>query len=246
MSRLVLTLALVVLFSVLAFAASADSGTYGTWSASAVSGAPTASYLGQTGLLITPTALVAPSLEGSIFYNKIESDPRRQAFYGVVLGLPEGLEASAVRLINVEPPASDPSDYRSVTCVNAKYQIPLDRLVAASSLWPKVALGVFDATDQVARVWYITLSRSFTITENPHSPLNLHLGYGNKNRGSGRLDGVFGGADFAVTADTLLQAEYDGNSLNAGVRYYPAKWACLDLGVVAGDLAWGGTINDEF
>jgi len=115
MSRLVVTLALVVMFSVLVLAASAASGGYGSWEAAAPTGQSPTSYLGPTGLLITPTALIAPPLEGAAFYHVIESEPRRQAFWGATLGLPDGFELTGTQLVNVEPLLSSPGVFRSET-----------------------------------------------------------------------------------------------------------------------------------
>jgi len=233
------------MFSVCVLAASASADTYGAWQGPPISSNPTASYLGQTGLLITPTAMIAPPLEGAIYYHKLQTDPRRQAFYGATVGLPGHLEVSALRMLNVESLPSSPGVFRNETVLNAKYQIPLGKLVG-NALMPKVAVGVFDVSNQVARVWYLALSRSVSLTQTNGAPINLHLGFGNKDSGDGRLDGLFGGLDYAAAPDSLLQAEYDGQNLNAGVRYFPARWISVDGAVIANDFAWGATASNIF
>ncbi len=246
MHRLFLTFGLALMFSVLPLAAFAQTDIYGDWATPPVSSAPTASYLGQTGLLITPTAMVAPPLQGAAFYHAIQSEPRRQALWGAVFGLPGDLEASVVRMVNVEPQEATPGVYRNETVLNGKYQIPLGRLTRTEGEMPKVALGIFDASNTVARVWYLSLSHAFPVEAESLNMVNLHAGWGNKDHGGGRLDGFFAGMDFAPSSDSLIQVEYDGVNLNGNIRYYPARWVSIDLGVVAEDFAWGATANTFF
>jgi hypothetical protein len=233
------------MFSVLVLAACAQSDPYGAWEGPPASNQPTTSYLGHTGLLVTPTAMIASPLAGAVYYHAVHSQPRRQAFYGATLGLPGDLEITGIRMVNVEPLLTSPDVFRSETVLSAKYQVPLAKLVRSSRA-PKVGVGVFDVSDQVARSWYLVLSQSLNLEENPHSPLTLHLGYAKKDEGGGRLDGIFAGMDFALSDEALFQAEYDGDNLNAGVRYYPVQWISVDGGVVAGNFAWGATVNSEF
>jgi hypothetical protein len=85
-----------------------------------------------------------------------------------------------------------------------------------------------------------------SLTQSSHAALNLHAGWGRANKRDTRLDGFFGGIDFAPFAQALMQVEYDAKDLNADVRFYPAPWLSLDAGVVANDFAWGLTLRSAW
>ncbi len=243
-SRLVLTLVLASMFAALCFTAAADPDLYGPLKAPGPGTNAVPSYLGSTGLLITPTAMVMPPLKAGGFYHQVRTDPH-QSFWGATVGLPGGLELSAARLKNLEPLPTAPEEYRSETVVNAKYQVPLGKMLG-NPLAPKVAVGVIDASNEVNRTYFLTLSRSFTLTQTDQAAINLHVGWGNTNKENTRLDGFFAGADFSPFRNALLQIEYDAKDLNAGIRLYPTPWLSLDAGVVNDDFAWGATARSEF
>jgi hypothetical protein len=222
-----------------------EGNVYGTWQGQSVSGYATPSYLGETGLLITPTALVQPSVQAAFTYHAIDSSPRRQSFYGATVGLLPGFEISALRMANIPPPASMPTDWRNETVLSGKYQVPLDTLLKVNDA-PKLALGVFDISNDADRVWYAVVTDSVSIQNSPQTIMNLHLGLAKKDHGDGQLDGLFAGFDVPVASDLLLQGEYDGENLNAGLRYYPAKWISVDGSVVGSNLAWGLTASTGF
>ncbi len=245
MSRyLALTLTLVCWFSLLSLTASAEDSLYSAWSGPGPSSNATASYLGATGLLITPTAMITPPLRVNGYFHEIRSDPH-QSFYGATLGLPGGLEISGTRLQKIEPLPGQPNQDRDETVVNAKYQIPIKAWLV-DAFAPKVAVGVFDAGNEVNRTYYLTVSRSFSLTQKSDAPLNLHVGWGHPNKDDTRLDGFFGGIDFAPFSKALVQVEYDAKDLNAGARFYPVPWLSLDAGVVANDFAWGLTLRSNW
>ncbi len=240
---LAVTLALVCWFCLCVSAATAQSSLYGSLTGSGPASNATPSYLGATGLMVTPTAMVAQPLKASGYWHQVRSDPA-QSFYGATVGLPGGLEISGVRLIDVEPLPSETTT-RDETVFNAKYQIPMGKLLL-DPLLPKVAVGVFDASNELNRVLYVTLSRSFSLTQDSNAPLNLHVGWGNAKVSDTRLDGFFGGLDFSPFSAALLQIEYDAKDINANLRYYPAPWLSLDAGVLANDFAFGATIRSEW
>ena len=242
--RLAATLALVCLFCLCALAVSADTSLYGPWSGPGPAANATASYLGATGLMITPTAMVAAPLKASAYYHTIRTDPD-QAFYGVTLGLVPGLEASGVHLQNLEPLPSAPTGHPNATVFNAKYQPPVASWLNEPQA-PKVAVGVNDVSNAVNRTLYVVLSKSFNAGQGPASAFNLHLGYGHANKDDTRLDGIFAGFDYAPISQALVQVEYDAKSINAGVRLYPAPWLSLDAGVVSNDLALGLTFRSDW
>lgn len=242
---LALTLALVVWFSFSILAVSAEEDSlYGAWAATGPASNATPSYLGSTGLLITPTAMVTAPWKVSGYFHEINSDDL-QTFYGLTVGLPAGLEVSGLWLQNLEPLPSDPDITRDETVLNAKWQLPLGP-VLGNPLAPKVAVGAFDATDEVNRTYYVAVSRSFSLVQNNQAPLNVHVGWGNAKVSGTRLDGFFGGVDLSPFPHALVQVEYDAKDLNAGLRYYPVPYGSLDVGVVAGDFAWGATLRSDW
>jgi hypothetical protein len=242
--RLAATLALVCLFCLCALAVSADSSLYGPSSVPGPTTNATTSYLGATGLMITPTAMVAAPLKASAYYHTIRTDPD-QSFYGVTLGLVPGLEASGVRLENLEPLPNAPTVHPSATVFNAKYVLPVASWLKEPQA-PKVAVGVNDASNAVNRTLYVVLSKGFFTSPGATTSFNLHLGYGHANKGDAPLDGLFAGFDYAPFSQALLQVEYDAKSFNADVRLYPAPWLSVDAGVVDNDLSLGLTLRSDW
>lgn len=242
--RLAVTLALLCLLCLCALAASADSSLYGASLTAGPVATATPSYLGATGLLITPTAMIAAPLKGAVYFHQIRSDPD-QSFFGVTLGLPLGLEVSGVRLENLEPLPTAPDDNPDATVFNAKWQVPLESWLK-TSMAPKVAVGAFDAGNEVNRTYYLALSRSFSLTQRNNTALNLHLGWGHPNKDDTRLDGLFAGFDFVPFSKALVQVEYDAKDINANIRFSPVPRVSLDLGVVADDFAWGATFRSDW
>ncbi len=247
MSRLVLTLGCIALFCFGALTASAAVDLYGTWEGPGAGSYATASYLGQTGLIVTPTAMIQPELKGAIFYHKLQAQPRRQDLYGATVGLPLDLEFSVLRVVNLEPlTAEEPDTWRQETLLNAKWQVPLGQVVG-NPLAPKLAVGVFDVSNLANRTWYGAISRSFSLLQDESTMITLHLGFGKADHGEdARLDGVFGGFDAQISKQLVLQAEYDAKDLNGGVRWYPIPSLSLDGSVIGGNFGWGATLNNAF
>jgi hypothetical protein len=194
--------------------------------------------------MITPTAMVAAPLKAGVYFHELRSDPD-QSFYGATLGLPGGLEISGVHLENLEPLPSAPTVHPDATVLNAKYQVPLGDWLNAPQA-PKVAVGVFDASNEVNRTFYLALSKGFTIPQSNNTALNVHLGYGHANHDDTRLDGLFAGFDFAPFSKAVVQVEYDAKTVNADIRLYPMPWLSLDAGEVANDLAFGLTLRSDW
>ena len=241
---LAVTLVLVCWFAFCVLTVSADDSLYGPLSSTGPASNSSPSYLGATGLLITPTAMIAAPLKASGYWHQVRSDPA-QTFYGATIGLPGGFEISGVRLTAIEPLPNETDATRDETVVNAKYQIPMGKLLL-DPLLPKVAVGVFDASNQVNRTYYVTVSRALSLTQTSNAALNLHAGWGHSNVDDTRLDGFFGGLDFSPFSAALLQVEYDAKDINANLRYYPAPWLSLDAGVLANDFAFGATLRSDW
>ncbi len=163
-----------------------------------------ASLLGPTGLILTPTAeslgTAQFNLGASAFFFEGADE---NAIYGNA-GLISGLEVGATR-VKVE-------DVDAETLLNAKLRLPQPLPVGLS-----LAVGVIDITDQVDSTPYLvashTIGAGLIPPVGPLSNPQVHLGIA-----SGIIDGLFGGV--SVNYDrTQLMAEYDGDNVNFGARF---------------------------
>ena len=75
--------------------------------------------------------------------------------------------------------------------------------------------------------------------------INAHLGFGDNEEEGGALDGVFGGVDFTVNKQAIIQTEYDGEHFNALVRWKIGHRLSVDGGAVDGDFTYGISFNTE-
>ena len=220
---------------------------YGPWQVEAPELEPTSSWVGFTGLIYTPTALISPPQNISGFVHEIKFSDRDRRIYGATVGLTPTLEVGAARVTNVPQPTATMS-YASETVLNFKYQANLGGLFD-NPLMPQMAIGTYDLSDQINRVNYIVLSQPVGLAEETVSPLpkmNVHLGYGNAERNGGPLDGLFAGIDFIPFEHALAQIEHDGEDLNGVLRYFPAPWLSLDAGIVSSEFTWGFSIDSGF
>ena len=60
------------------------------------------------------------------------------------------------------------------------------------------------------------------------------------------LDGIFGGVEFAVAEQGLLQADYDGDDLNVAYRHRVSDRLGVGVGIIDGDLALNVAVNTGF
>ncbi len=246
--RYTATVALTVsLIIALAAVCSGQGLIYGSWDEATPETEPTPSWYGYTGLVRTPTALISTpqKITGSAHQVKLDGETRK--VYAVTVGLMPTLEIGAARIENVLQDTLIPT-YATETVVNVKYEANIGGLFN-NPMAPKMAIGIFDISDQVNRTNYVVLSRSIGLAQGSASPLpqaNVHIGYAKAEREPAALDGIFAGVDFVAAQDTLAQIEYDGEDINGALRYYPAPWLSLDAGMVNSEFGYGFTINSGF
>jgi hypothetical protein len=245
MSHKLVTLVAVVMFSATAAIAFASEIAYPTFESPGLPISTTSSMLGPTGLLITPTAMIAPARSARLFYHEISADPKLQGFLGVTVPLTEDLEVSATQVANVEPLPAEPERYRNEIIVNMKYRVPFDKMLDNPQA-PKVAVGLIDANNQVDRVYYVAVSQPVPLDPAGKSAVTFHAGFGASDTGEGRLDGFFGGVDFVPFPRGLAQIEYDGDNTNAGVAYCPSPSVEVSTGMVNDDFTWGVSFLSNF
>ncbi len=208
---------------------------------------PNPSWYGYTGLVRTPTALISTPQKITGSAHQVEFDGENRGVCAATVGLMPTLEIGAARVENVLQDTPIPS-YATETVVNVKYEANIGGLFN-NPMAPKMAIGIFDISDQINRTNYVVLSRSIGLAQGSISPLpqaNVHIGYASAEREPATLDGIFGGIDFVAAEDTLAQIEYDGEDVNGALRYYPASWLSLDAGMVNSELGYGFTINSGF
>ena len=246
--RYTTTVALAVsLIVMIAVTCSGQGFIYSPWEAAAPETEVTPSWYGFTGLVRTPTALISTPQKITGSAHQVEFDGDHHGVYGATVGLMPTLEIGAARVEDVLQDTPIPT-YATETVVNVKYEANIGGLFN-NPMAPKMAIGIFDIGDQINRTNYVVLSRSIGLAQGSVSPLpqaSVHIGYASAEREPAALDGIFGGIDFVAAQDTLAQIEYDGEDINAALRYYPASWISLDAGMLNSELGYGFTINSGF
>lgn len=198
----------------------------------------TASWYGSTGLIVTPSAYIAPLLRVNGGYHQVQLDDYDQDLYSANVAVLSDLEVGISRVNNVVKP--DTEGTVNETVFNAKYRLPLGQWLGVGSVAPQVAVGVWDLSDQVNRDYYLVVSQSFGLSRSlPYTNVAAHVGYGQRELAGGSLDGLFAGFEFTPTQSTLLQVEYDADAWNAALRYQPIEWATVDVGVLDGEFGYG-------
>lgn len=181
---------------------------------------PSATVLGPTGLLLTPTADALGADEASIAVFGFEGGER--AAYVFNYGIRANLEAGFARYTDRE------------TVVNVKYnfQPETDGTVG-------VALGVLDVTDQVNSAIYIAASKKMETNLPGITNFRLHAGLaaGGDANTTLPLDGIFGGLSIDIAENILVMVEHDGNNVNAGGGILFGNFQAK-FGVVGDDQSW--------
>lgn len=239
-----LTVSLVVMLAVTCLA---QGFMYTPWDVPPPESQPGPSWYGYTGLVCTPTALISTPQKITGSAHRVEFDGDHYGVYGATVGLMPTLEIGAARIENVLQDTPIPS-YATETVVNVKYEANIGGLFN-NPVAPRMAIGIFDISDQVNRTNYFVLSRSISLTQGSASPLpqaSIHIGYARATRNPATFDGLFGGIDFVAAQDMLAQIEYDGENINGALRYYPASWISVDAGMLNSEFGYGFTINSGF
>lgn len=182
-------------------------------------------WLGQTGLLRTPTADALNSGDWNASFHYI-TDVASVAAANV--GLARGLEVGGVWY--------DQQNRRfSRFAASAKY-----RLISETPKGVGVAVGWWDVSNQVNSTLYGVVSK--TLTQVSGHPLRGHIGYG----GGVYRNNVFAGADLPLVPNLLAMLEYDGSDFNGGVRWGLPSGIRVDAGFVRQQLGIGASFNARF
>jgi len=201
---------------------------------------PGPSHEGISGLIRIPTADVIPDGSYRVGVSFIDSDYTRGAHSGrsdmiptfVNVGLLPGLELGFRLSIfpDVEPLRFPNWHYSTDRSVFAHYQ-----------LWPQhgnvpaVAIGAQDISfrddaEVVGRAEYIVATQQL-------GDLRIHLG-----RGTKRLSGLFGGAEYRLSPTLAVIGEYDTDWFNYGLRAAPDHSWRVDL-TLTDSRAIGGAVS---
>lgn len=205
---------------------------------------PVASWLGSTGVVFIPSALVGPAMSAQGYFHwikdvDVDSGESDVEIWGADVALTSNLEIGAVRV-----------DFRDTdvaeTLINAKYNLDLGRWTRNPSA-PEVAVGVRDATDELNRALYVVLTKEIQLRETEGvSQFSLSLGFGNTELDEGTLDGFFVGVELVPSPGFRLQGEYDGDAFNACLRFFPTRSLSLDIATIDGNLGLGATYRTGF
>ncbi|MCX7598934.1 MAG: hypothetical protein N2512_08725 [Armatimonadetes bacterium] len=208
---------------------------------------PAASWLGSTGLVFVPSALVGPPMSAQGYFHWIKdlegndsNDEDTDVYlWGADVAVTSNLEVGAVRV--------DPRDNGSgETILNAKYNLDLGRWTNNPAA-PEVAVGVRDLTDELSRTLYVVLTKNLELRETEGiSRFSLSAGFGSSEEDDSPLDGFFVGLELVPASGFRLQGEYDGDAFNACLRFYPVRNLSLDIATIDGSLGVGATYRSGF
>ena len=207
---------------------------------------PSSSWYGSTGLIFVPSASVVPAgkLAGGAHIAQLDSG--NQTAFTANISLMSDLEFGVSRINHVQPRGFGSTDFVDKTLFNAKYALELGSWFKIREL-PQVAVGVFDASDELNRTFYIVASKKFQIKEGGmFSSFTLHGGFGSTKHDTGALNGVFAGLEFPLFSGAQVQVEWDHAEYNAAFRYFPFQWLSLDAGVIDGNFAYGLSARSLF
>lgn len=180
-------------------------------------------WIGQTGLLRTPTA---DSLGAETGNAGVHFIPDRSTAITGNWALIRNLEVGGLALL---PRRGD----TRVTAL-AKYT-----LIPETERGIGLAVGWWDIFDQIDQTVYAVASKG--LGSLGRYPVRVHLG-----GGSGIYNGLFAGGDIALSRNLLGMVEYDGADMNGGIRYGLPSGIRLDLGWVNSKLGVGASINRGF
>lgn len=210
----------------------------------------TPSYLGPSGVIMTPDDKTVPHKQFWIGYHMFsnidfkDDDGSDLNVFHNQYGLTPNIE--------VGTSVVDQQDNGSDLAINAKW-----RFINETATIPAIAVGVLDvsgnAVDDDAS-FYLLFSKSLTrtateVTNAPSKPLRGTIGVG-----SGFFDGIFASLDWTYTPKLRLMAEivnggdfFDNTMVNAGLRYSVGSRLSLDLAAIDfGDIAFGINYRGSF
>jgi hypothetical protein len=191
------------------------------------------SWVGSTGLIITPTATIAKTAGAIASFHYLDTDPNSGNVYNVNVGLPGGFELGAAWLDDGYTGADDEA------VVNLKYNVDLSQVVGGLDT-PDLAVGAWDITNEVNRAYYLVLSTDVPLTPDAEfSAVRVSLGFADSDIDADRMDGIFGGIEVVPFRWGLVKAEYDGEDINASLSYQASDWASVEVATLDGELGLG-------
>jgi hypothetical protein len=183
---------------------------------------------GPTGLILTPTAQVAP--KGNFNFGTSFGEKMRGP--SVNWGITQGIEIGGSFI--------DRDDASDKAVANAKIMI-----VPQNFRYFTVGIGVIDAADAVNRSWYIVGSADFAVPrriEEKAVGLRLHAG-----AGTGIFEKhMFGGAELLLNSKFSLVGEFDGINTNGALRYRHNDAFAIQLGFQHTVMFLGATYGLRF
>jgi hypothetical protein len=185
-----------------------------------VAASPT--VFGPTGLLVTPTADTPGTAKidlGGWFTDDLATSG------SLNIGIGAGLEVNGA-WVDPDGPA------KGEGIVSAKW-----RFRQSSITRPAVAVGVMDLTDEFEITPYVVVQKEFKLAG---SGISAHGGFA---RAGSLLDGSFAGAEATLASKYKVMAEYDGDDVNAGVRFPATDRVEITAGKVKDGFAVGATFS---
>lgn len=230
----------------LAVTAGAQTIPVDIWASADSQNVGTPSWYGNSGLLLVPSAYIGPPNRLTGGLHRVETDSESQDILTVNTALLADLELGVARINNILAPGFDTQTYTDETIFNAKYRLDLGKWFSSPGA-PEIAIGVWDASDQLNRAFYLVGSKRFSLgSGGTLSQFTLHAGFGDTEHNTGALDGLFGGVEFSPFPRAVVQAEYDAEDFNACLRYSPTNWLSIDAGVLDGNFGWGASAKTVF
>ena len=210
------------------------------WDIETPAGNVSNSWIGSTGMVLTPTARTCAPQGVIGSFHWVNTDPDSWDVWSINVGITSNIEVGAARFNDAFGGA------QSETVANVKVNLDMPRWTNNPEA-PELAVGMFDVGDQLNRAYYVVITKEVELKEEGTiSNLSLNLGYADNTNDHGALDGIFGGIAFSPFDHSLLQAEYDGKDVNASFRYHASDWLSLELGSLDGDLGVGVNVHTGF
>ncbi|MEN6371058.1 MAG: YjbH domain-containing protein [Armatimonadota bacterium] len=208
------------------------------------------SYLGPSGVILTPDEKTVPHKQFGIGYHMISNidfrgdDNRDLNIFHNEYGLTPSIE--------IGPTIVDQQDNGSDLAINGKW-----RFMDETAKIPAIAVGVLDASGNAIddnASFYLLFSKNLTrtateVAKTPSKPLRGTIGVG-----SGFFDGIFASLDWTYNPQLSVMAEivnggdfFDNTMVNAGLRYSISSGLRLDLATIDFDsIAFGISYTGGF
>ena len=230
LSRLLMAALVVVLLAAPVWAQEQQQVEYG-----AEGHAPAMSFLGPTGLIITPNADVIGANRWAVGYHYIGEDVAWTNIGGpwhsgtinfnlpkANIGIGNAIEVGATGYL-VDFPWDD-SESKAI--VNAKWRFLNDQ---KNQL--RLAVGVMDIFDQVGINWYVAATKGFGTNR---TIADLTVGYMFGDDDSLLENSVFASVNWHALRCLDVMGEVTDNDFNYGLRYWPWKSVNVDVAILDG------------